>query len=60
MRVGLGNAVRRVWVPRGVEMLRMVPINRRYAYGAVALDPRTGPLWWAWQANSKGEVRAPG
>ena len=58
MRVGLWNAVRKVWAPRGAAVSREVQINRQYAYVAVALDPRTGRLWWAWQANMKGAEMA--
>ena len=57
-RLGLWNAARRVWAPRGVEVSREAQINRQYTYVAVALNPLTGDLWWAWQANMKGEERA--
>ena len=50
-RLELWNAVRRVWAPRGVEVSREVQINRQYTYVAVALNPLTGDLWWAWQAD---------
>ena len=58
VRVGLWNAVRKTWAPRGVEVSREVQINRQYTYVAVALDPRTGWLWWIWQENMKGEEMA--
>ena len=58
MRLGLWNAVRKVWAPRGVEVSHEVQISRVYTYVAVALDPMTGQLWWAWQANMKGEEMA--
>ena len=58
MRLGLWNAVRRMWTPRGAAVAREVQINRRYAYVVVALDPRTWALWWAWQANMKSEEMA--
>jgi hypothetical protein len=53
MRLGLWKAVRRVWAPRGVAVSREVQIGRRYTYVAVALDPMTGRLWWAWQESMK-------
>ena len=58
VRVGLWNAVRKAWAPRGVEVSREVQINRQYTYVAVALDPRIGRLWWTWQENMKGEEMA--
>lgn len=58
MRLGLWNAVRKVWAPRGTAVSREVQIGRRYTYVAVALDPRTGQLWWAWQQNMKGAEMA--
>ncbi len=58
MRLGLWNAVRKVWAPRGVAVSQEMQINRSYTYVAVALDPMTGQLWWTWQANMKGEERA--
>ena len=58
MRLGLWNAVRKVWAPRGTAVSRAVHIGRRYTYVAVAFDPMTGQLWWAWQANMKGAARA--
>ncbi|MCY4520824.1 MAG: hypothetical protein OXC13_08590, partial [Caldilineaceae bacterium] len=58
MRLGLWNAVRKVWAPRGVAVSREVQIGRSYLYVAVALDPVTGWLWWAWQQNMKGEEMA--
>ena len=32
--------------------------GRKYTYLAVAIDPRTGRLWWEWQENMKGEEMA--
>ena len=58
MRLGLWNAVRKVWAPRGVAVSREIQIGRSYLYVAVALDPMTGRLWWAWQQNMKGEEMA--
>ncbi len=58
MRWGLWNAVRKVWAPRGVAVSREIQIGRSYLYVAVALDPMTGRLWWAWQPNMKGEEMA--
>ena len=55
MRVGLRGPVRKVWAPRGVAVARAVPSGWSCLYVAVALDPRRGRLWWAWQKNRKGE-----
>ena len=54
MRVGLRGQVRKVWAPRGMAVSQEVPIGWSYLFVAVALDPRTGRLWWAWQKNMKG------
>ena len=54
MRVGLRGQVRKVWAPRGVAVSQTVPIGWKHLYVAVALDPMTGRLWWAWQQNMKG------
>ncbi len=58
MKLGLRGQVRKVWAPRGVAVSQAVPIGWKYTHVAVALDPMTGRLWWAWQANMKGEERA--
>ena len=58
MRVGLRGQVRKVWAPRGVAVSQEVQIGWKYLYVAVALDPLTGRLWWAWQKNMKGEEMA--
>ncbi len=55
MRLGLWNTVRKAWAPRGVAVTRTTQISRTYTYVAVALNPLTGQLWWAWQANMKSE-----
>ena len=54
MKLGLRRQVRQVWAPRGVAVSQAVQIGWKYIYVAVALDPMTGRLWWAWQANMKG------
>ena len=50
--------MRTVWAPRGPAVSREVQIGRSYTYVAVALDPVTGQLWWAWQAHMKGAEMA--
>lgn len=57
-RVGLRGQVGKVGAPRGVAVAQAVQIGWQYLYVAVALDPRTGRLWWTWQQNMKGEARA--
>ena len=52
------DTVRTVWAPRGPAVSREVQIGRSYTYVAVALDPVTGQLWWAWQAHMKGAEMA--
>ena len=58
MRLGLIGQVRKVWVPPKVEMRQAVQFSRGYTYVAVAIDPLTGQLWWAWQASMKGAEMA--
>ncbi len=58
MRLGLIGQVRRVWVPPKVAVRQAVQYSRVYTYVAVALDPLTGRLWWAWQENMKGAEMA--
>ncbi len=58
MKLGLRGQVRRLWAPRGVAVTQAVQIGWKYTYVAVALDPLTGRLWWAWQKNMKGEEMA--
>jgi len=58
MKLGLRGQVCRVWAPRGVAVAQAVQIGWKYLYVAVAIDPLTGRLWWAWQANMKGEEMA--
>ena len=58
MRVGLIGQVCRVWVPPKVEVRQAVQYSRIYTYVAVAIDPLTGRLWWAWQDSMKGEEMA--
>ena len=48
MRLGLIGQVRQVWVPPRVEVRQAVQFSRMYTYVAVAIDPLTGRLWWAW------------
>ena len=58
MRLGLLSRVCKVWAPRGVAVSQTVQIGWQYLHGAVAPDPLTGRLGWAWQKNLKGEERA--
>ena len=58
MRLGLIGQVGKVWVPPKVEVRQAVQFSRQYTYVAVALDPLTGRLWWAWQKNMKGAEMA--
>ena len=58
MKLGLRARVRKVWAPRGVAVSQAVQIGWKYTYVAVAVDPMTGRLWWAWQANMMGEEMA--
>ena len=58
MRLGLIGQVRKVWAPRRATVRQAVQFSRQYAYVAVAIDPVTGRLWWAWQASMKGAEMA--
>ena len=58
LRVGLRGRVCRIWAPRGKAVSQEVQMGWKYTYLAVAIDPRTGRLWWEWQENMKGEEMA--
>ena len=58
LRVGLRGRVCRVWAPRGTAVSQEVQMGWKYTYVAVAIDPLTGRLWWAWQDSMKGEEMA--
>ena len=58
MKLGLRGQVRQVWAPRGMAVTQAVQMGWKYLYVAVAINPLTGQLWWAWQANMKGEEMA--
>ena len=58
LRVGLRGRVCRVWAPRGTAVPQEVRTGWKYTCVAVAINSRTGRLWWAWQENMKGEEMA--
>ena len=58
LRVGWRGRVCRVWAPRGTAVSQDVQMGWKYTYVAVAIDPLTGRLWWAWQQNMKGAEMA--
>lgn len=53
MRVGLMGMVRRAWSPRGVKVRQRVQHRRQWTYLVLAVDGRTGRLWWTWTPDMK-------
>lgn len=56
MRVGLMGMVRRVWSPRGVKVRQRLQQRRQWRYLVLAVDGRTGKLWWCWTEDMKQET----
>ncbi len=56
MRVGLMGMVRRVWSPRGVKVRQRVQHRRVWRYLVLAVDGRTGKLWWTWTEDMRQET----
>jgi len=56
MRVGLMGMVRRVWSPRGVKVRQRRQLRRQWRYLVLAVDGRTGKLWWTWTEDMKQET----
>lgn len=57
MRVGLRGPVHKAWAPRGAVVFQEGQSGWSCLHVAVAIEPRTGQLWWAWQKHMKGEER---
>ena len=55
IRVGLLGQVRRRWGRCGVRIRRRVQRKRGYRSLFLAVDVRTGRLWYCWLDNMKGE-----
>lgn len=55
MRFGLISVVRRVWASRGFKPVARVQLVHEWGYLALAVDGRTGKLYWGWQTNMKKE-----
>lgn len=58
MRVGLYGQVRRVWAPRGMKVRQAVQIVYKWAYLALAVDVRSGRLFWSRIRRLKAEAIA--
>jgi hypothetical protein len=59
MRLGLHGRVRRVWAPRGVKVRQRVQLVYEWRYLVLAVDGRTGQLWWPWTTSMRKEAIAP-
>lgn len=53
MRVGLIGQVRRIWAPRGVKIVQEKEFVYEWDYLNLAVDGRTGTLYWAWTDDMK-------
>lgn len=59
MRVGLHGTVRRVWGRRGVKVRRRVQFSYRWRYLLLAVDGRSGRLWWTWNETMQADELIP-
>ena len=55
IQVGLLGQVRRRWGRCGVRIRQRLQRKREYRSLFVAVDPRTGTLWYCWLDSMKGE-----
>jgi transposase len=55
IRVGLLGQVRRRWGRCGVRLRQRVQRKRRYRSLFLAVDVRSGRLWYCWLENMRGE-----
>jgi hypothetical protein len=59
MRVGLHGTVRRVWGRRGVKVRQRVQFTYQWRYLVVAVDGRSGRLWWTWNRTMQADDLLP-
>jgi transposase len=59
MRVGLHGVTRRVWGRRGVKVVQRLQIRYEWRYLVLAVDGRTGRLWWTWEETMRAEDLLP-
>jgi hypothetical protein len=51
MRVGLHGVTRRVWGRRGLKVYQRRQIVYQWRYLVLAVDGRSGRLWWTWDGT---------
>ena len=59
MRVGLHGTTRRVWGRRGVKVVQRRQIRYEWRYLVLAVDGRSGRLWWTWDETMRAEDLLP-
>jgi DDE superfamily endonuclease len=59
MRVGLHGTVRRVWGRRGVKVRQRVQFKYRWRYLVLAVDGRSGRIWWNWNETMQANELIP-
>lgn len=59
MRVGLHGTVRRVWGRRGVKIRQRVQFTYKWRYLLLAVDGRSGRLWWIWNETMQADELIP-
>lgn len=59
MRVGLRGVTRRVWGRRGVKVRQRLQLVYQWRYLVLAVDGRTGALWWTWDETMRAEDLLP-
>jgi hypothetical protein len=59
LRVGLHGMVRRVWGRRGVKVRKRVQLSYRWRYLVLAVDGRSGRVWWNWSETMAADDLIP-
>ncbi len=59
MRVGLHGTVRRVWGRRGVKVRQRVQFTYTWRYLVLAVDARSGRIWWNWNETMQADDLIP-
>lgn len=53
LRVGLRGTTRRVWGRRGIKVRQRLQLRYEWRYLVLAVDGRTGTIWWGWAPTMK-------
>jgi hypothetical protein len=53
LRVGLRGTTRRAWGRRGIKVRQRLQLRYEWRYLVLAVDGRTGTIWWGWAPTMK-------